>query len=98
MSDNQDILLEYEDVKGEDLLDQSANSKEEPMEQEDVMLIEVQPVDPGHMLACSDRDIFGEVDLIKLQTRDGRQCPNPGASWSSCPVPRGRGSPPACAY
>ena len=57
MSDIQDNLLDYEcdDVQGEDLLDQSANSKEEPMEQEVVMLKEVQPADPGHMLACSDR-------------------------------------------
>ena len=38
------------------------------------------------MLACSDRGIFTEVDLIKLQTRDGRQCPNPEGSWSSCPI------------
>ncbi len=62
MSHNQEILLEFEcdDVLGEDLLDQSANSEEEPMEQEVVMLKEVQPADPGHMLACSDRDIFDE--------------------------------------
>ena len=65
MSHNQEILLEYEcdDVQGEDLLDQSANSEEEPMEQEVVMLKEVQPADPGHMLACSDRGIFTEVGL-----------------------------------
>ena len=35
------------------------------------------------MLACSDRGIFAEVDLIKLQTRDS---PNPGGSSSSCPI------------
>ena len=86
MSDNQDILLEYEDIQGEDLLDQSADSEEEPMEQEVFVLIEVQPADPGHMLACSDGGIFAEVDLIKLQTRDSRQCPNLGGSWSSCPI------------
>ena len=88
MSHNQETLLEFEcdDVLGEDLLDQSADSGEEPMEEEIVMLIEVQPVDPGHMLACSDRGIFAEVDLIKLQTLDGRQCPNPGGPWSSCPT------------
>ena len=64
MSDNQDILLDYkcDDIQGEDLLDQSADSEEEPMEQEVVVLKEVQPADPGHMLACSDRDIFTEVD------------------------------------
>ena len=64
MSDNQDILLEYEDIQGEDLLDQSADSEEEPMEQEVVMLLEVQPADPGHILACSDKGIFTEVDLF----------------------------------
>ena len=80
MSHNQEILLEFEcdDILGEDLLDQSADSGEEPMEQEIVVLIEVQPVDSDHTLACSDRGIFTEVDLIKLQTRDGHQCPNPG--------------------
>ena len=78
MSHNQEILLEFEcdDVLGEDLLDQSADSGEEPMEQEIVMLIEVQPVDPGHTLACSDRGIFAEVDLIKPQTCDSCQYPN----------------------
>ena len=62
---HQEILIEYEcdDVQGEDLLDQSADSEEEPMEQEVFMLKEVQPADPGHMLACSDRGIFTEVDL-----------------------------------
>ena len=66
MSHNQEILLEFEcdDVQGEDLLDQSADSEEEPMEQEVVVLLEVQPADPGHMLACSDKGIFTEVDLI----------------------------------
>ncbi len=65
MSHNQEILLEFEcdDVQDEDLLDQSADSEEEPMEQEVVVLNEVQPVDPGHMLACSDRGIFTEVGL-----------------------------------
>ena len=65
MSHNQEILREFEcdDVQGEDLLDQSANSEEEPMEQEVVVLKEVQPADPGHMLACSDRGILTEVDL-----------------------------------
>ena len=41
MSDNQDILLDYEcdDVQGEDLLDQSADSEEEPIEQEVIGLL-----------------------------------------------------------
>ncbi len=88
MSHNQEILLEFEcdEVLGEDLHDQSANSGEEPMEQEIVMLIEVQPVDPGYTFACSDRGIFAEVDLIKLQTREDHQFPNPGGPWSSCPT------------
>ena len=88
MSHNQEILLECkcDDILGEDLLDQSADSGEEPMEQDIVMLIEVQPVDPDHTLACSDRGIFTEVNLIKLQTCGGCQCPNPGGPWSSCPT------------
>ena len=63
MSDIQDNLLDYEcdDVQGKDLLDQSADLEEEPMDQEFVVLEEVQqPADPGHMLACGDRDIFDE--------------------------------------
>ena len=41
MSQNQEILLEFEcdDVQGEDLLDQSADSGEEPMKQEIVVLL-----------------------------------------------------------
>ena len=42
------------------LLDLSADLEEEPMEQEVVMLEEVQPVDPGHMLAFGGRDLFKE--------------------------------------
>ena len=66
LCDSQDNFLDNEcdKVQGEDLLDQSADSKEEPMEQEVVMLIEVQPADPGHMLACSDKGIFTEAGLI----------------------------------
>ena len=43
MSDNQDNLLDYKcvDIQGEDLLDQSADSEEEPMDQKVVMLEEV---------------------------------------------------------
>ena len=60
------ILIDYEcdNNQGLGLLNQSADLEEEPMEQEDVMLLEVQPADPGHMLACSDKGIFTEVDLI----------------------------------
>ena len=46
-----------------ELLNQSANLEEEPMEQEVVILEEEQPVDPGHMLACSGMGIFEEDDL-----------------------------------
>ena len=68
MSHNQEILLECkcDDILGEDLLDHSADSEEEPMEQEIVVLIGVQSVDSDHILVCSDRGIFTEVDLIKL--------------------------------
>ena len=60
-------LLDYEcnDNQGEELLDQSANLEEEPMEQEVVMLGEVQPEDPGHMLACGGRDLF-EEDILPV--------------------------------
>ena len=37
------------------------------MEQEDVMLEEEQPVNPGHMLACNGRDIFEEDDCTDSQ-------------------------------
>ena len=57
MSYNQEILLEFkcDDILGEDLLDQSADSGEEPLEQEIVVLIEVQPVDQvTHWLAATE--------------------------------------------
>ena len=39
----------------------SADLEEELMDQEVVVLEEVQQLaDPGHMLACGDRDIFNE--------------------------------------
>ena len=57
MSDIQDNLLDYEceDIQGENLLDQSANLEEEPMEQKVIVLEEVQhqPTDLGYMLANS---------------------------------------------
>ena len=34
------------------------------MEQEVIVLLEVQPADPGLMLECSDRGVFTDVDLI----------------------------------
>ena len=66
MSDIQDNLLDYkcDDIQGEDLIDQSADSEEEPLEQEVVMFLEVKPEDSGHMLACSEKGIFTEADLI----------------------------------
>ena len=43
MSDNQDYLLDYEyDVSNEDLLEQSTDHEEEPMEEEVVIVEEVQ--------------------------------------------------------
>ena len=76
MSDSQDYLLDYEyDIPGEDLLNRSADREEEPMEEEVVIVEEVQfqppepaePVDPGCMLACGERDIFDE-DVPQLYT------------------------------
>ena len=54
------ILLDYEcdDNQRLGLLDQSSDLEEEPMEQEDIMLEEEQPEDPGDVLACNGRDIF----------------------------------------
>ena len=71
MSNNQDIHLNYEcdDVQGEDLLDQSANSEEEPIDQEVIVLEEVQPADPGHKLTYSDNDIFAEDDITDSQLK-----------------------------
>ena len=47
----------------------SVTTREEPMEQEDTMLEEVQAEDPGHILACNGRDIFclKEDDLTNSQ-------------------------------
>ena len=69
MSDSKDNLLDYEwdDIQGEELLDQSADLEEEPKKQKVVMLEEVQPADPGHMLACSGRDLFKEDTLTNSQ-------------------------------
>ena len=50
-----------------------------------VVLMEVQLVDLDYTLVCSDRDIFTEVDLIILQTRDGRQVPQPRKTMEFLP-------------
>ena len=50
-----------------------------------IVLMEVQPVDLDHTLVCSDRDIFTEVDLIILQTCDGRQVPKPRKTMELLP-------------
>ena len=67
MSDSQDNLLDYksDDVQGMELLHQSADLEEEPMEQEVIHLGEVQPEDLGHMLACGGRDLF-EEDILPV--------------------------------
>ena len=74
------ILLDYE--CDEDprlgLIDQSGDLEEEPMEQEDIVLEEEQPEDPGHMLAFSGRGIFEEDNLSP-----GNQCFNPRGACSS---------------
>ena len=50
-----------------------------------VMLMEVQPVDLDHTLVCSDRDIFTEIDLIILLTRDGSHVPHPRKTMEFLP-------------
>ena len=40
------------------------------MEQEEVVFLEeVQPVDPGSMLACGDKDLFTEKDPTNFQLK-----------------------------
>ena len=76
MSDEHN-LLDYEcDDQGEELLDQSEDL-EELMEQEDVVLEEEQPEDPGHMLACCGRGIFEEDDLSTSQLVVAVNTPTP---------------------
>ena len=61
-------------------------TEEEPMEQEVVMLEEVQPADPGHMLACGDRDIFDEETYTVSQLVADLNVPteeDPGVSAQS---------------
>ena len=88
MSHNQEFLLECkcDDILGEVFLDQVSRLRGGDHRAVIVMLMEVQPVDLDNTLVCSDRYIFTEVDLIKLQTRDGRQYPNEGRPWSYCPT------------
>ena len=50
------------------------------------MLKEVQLADPGQILAYSDRDIFTEVGLTNSRHVAAVNAPNPGGSWSSCPI------------
>ena len=50
-----------------------------------VVLMEMQPVDLDHTIVCSDRDIFTEVDLIILQTRDGCHVPHPRKTMEFLP-------------
>ena len=82
MSDSQDLVLDYEyDIQGADLLNKSANFIGEPMEEEEVIMVEEVQVlhepaestaepeeDLGCMLACGDRDIFEEEDASSLYT------------------------------
>ena len=70
MSDSQDLVLDYEyNIEGADLLTKSADFIGEPMEEEEVVVVEEVQVlhepaesaeleeDLGCMLACGDRDI-----------------------------------------
>ena len=68
MSDKVNLLdLECDDDQVLGLLDQSGDLEEKSMEQEDVVLEEEQPVNPGHMLACGGRGIFKEDNLSASQ-------------------------------
>ena len=84
MSDSQDFILDFEyDMPGEGLLDQSADWLEEPMDQDDVIILDegeyqppepveppepTEPADLGSMLACGDRDIYDEDAPPSLYT------------------------------
>ena len=85
MSHNQEILLEFEcdDVLGEDLLDQSADSGEEPMEQEFVVLTEVQPINSTHWLAVE----ASSRKLISLNSRHVTAVHAPTQEDSGVPAP-----------
>ena len=87
MSHNQEFLLECkcDDILGEVFLDQVSQLRGGDHRAVIVMLMEVQPVDLDHTLVCSDRDIFTEVDLIILQTRDGYYVLNPRTSMEFLP-------------
>ena len=71
MSDGQDFILDFEyDMPGEGILDQSADQPEEPMDQDNIIILDEgedllpEPAEPeadlGSMLACGDRDIYDE--------------------------------------
>ena len=92
MSDEHN-LLDYEcDNQEEELLDQ-CEDLEEPMEQENAVLEELQPEDSGCMLACGGRDIF-EDDLSASQQVTAINAPIPvdpavPAACSLFPFPAG---------
>ena len=73
MYDGQDFLLDFEyDTQGEALLDQSADHQEEPMEKEEVIIldeVEFQPPEPTKPAEPADSG-----SLL------GCQCSNPGGS------------------
>ena len=87
MSHNQEFLLECKchDILGEVFLDQVSQLRGGDHRAVIVVLMEVQPVDLDHTLVCSDRDIFTEVDLIILQTRDSRHVPHPRMTMEFLP-------------
>ena len=62
MSDSQDNLLDYKEreVQGEDLLNQSADSGSDYVEDEVIELEEDQQEDPGLKLGCDEDDIFND--------------------------------------
>ena len=84
---NQEFILEYkcDDILGEVFLDQVSQLREGDQRTMIIMLMEMQPVDLDHTLVCSDRDIFTEVDLIILQTRNIRQVPHPRKTMEFLP-------------
>ena len=100
MSDSQDNILDYKyNFQGADLLKESADSRGEPLEEEEVIVLkEVQVLqdpavsaeqeeDRGYLLACGDRDIFDEdASLLYTASQLIRDLSSPTQEDSGVPA------------
>ena len=62
------------------------------MEQEVIVLKEMHPADPGHMLTCSDRGIFTEVGLTNSRHVAAVNAPTQKDPGVSAPLSAGHPS------